>query len=249
MLKAIIIDDEPDNVKLLALQLKLYCPKQVQVIAECTLSKDGLVKIKELQPDIVFLDIEMPVMNGFELLEAVEQINFHVIFVTAYDQFAIKAFRFSALDYLLKPIDARELQAAVIKAEPKPKTDERQLQLLKHQLITTERSLPDKIALPYQNGVIFTEISKVIYCEADNNYTKFFLLDGKQYIVAKTLRIIQQMLEERNFLRVHRQYVVNLDQIAKYIKGEENNLIMSDGKRIPVARNQKEKLIEKFGWI
>jgi len=247
MLKAIIIDDEPDNVKLLALQLKLYCP-EVLVVAECTRSVDGLSKINELAPDIVFLDIEMPVMNGFELLEKVGQVNFQIIFVTAYDQFAVKAFKFSALDYLLKPIDTRELQAAVAKAVVNPKTDNRQLDLLKQQ-IGGDRALPDKIALPFQNGVVFTEISKVIYCEADNNYTKFFLTGGKQHLVAKTLRSIQEILEERNFLRVHRQYLIHLDHITKYVKGEGNYVVMSDGKSIPVARNQKDKLIARFGWL
>lgn len=248
MLKAILIDDEPDNVKLLALQLKLYCP-QVSVIAECTDSREGLTKIKELKPDMVFLDIEMPFMNGFELLEAVGQLNFQVVFVTAYDQFAIKAFKFSALDYLLKPIDARELQAAVAKAEQPAKTASQQVQMLKQQLNTGGHKLPDKIALPYQNGVIFTELAKVMYCEADNNYTRFILQDGKQYIIAKTLGSIQEILEDHNFVRVHRQYLVNLDHIVKYVKGEGNYLVMPDQKNIPVARKQKEKLVEKFGWL
>ena len=247
-MRTIIIDDELDNVKLLALQLKLYCPK-VQILAECTQSKEGLLKIKELAPDLVFLDIEMPIMNGFELLEAVGHLNFQLIFVTAYDQFAVKAFKYSALDYLLKPIDTRELQAAVSKAMLSSQTDERQLHLLKQQFDTNEHKLPDKIALPYQNGVIFTEINKVIYCEADNNYTRIFLQDGTQYLVSKTLKSIQDILEERNFLRVHRQYLVNLDQIARYVKGEKNYLIMSDGKNIAVARSQKEKLVERFGWL
>ncbi len=247
-MKAIIIDDEPDNVKLLALQLKLYCP-QVQIIAECTQSKDGLSKISELMPDIVFLDIEMPVMNGFELLEQLGEVNFQVIFVTAYDQFAVRAFKFSALDYLLKPIDARELQAAVGKAQSNPKTNNQQLHLLKQQLSRAEYPLPDKIALPFQNGVVFTELSKVLYCEADNNYTKFFLMDDKQHLVAKTLRSIQEILEERNFLRIHRQYLINLDHIAKYVKGEGNYVVMLDGKSIPVARNQKDKLVARFGWL
>lgn len=248
MLRAILIDDEPDNVKLLALQLKLYCP-QVEVVAQCTQSRDGLASIRELQPDLLFLDIEMPVMNGFELLEAAGKMNFHVIFVTAYDQFAVKAFRFSALDYLLKPIDARELQAAVERAVRWGVTDERQLNLLKQQLSSPHKNLPEKIALPFQNGVVFTEISKVVYCEADNNYTRFVLQDGKQHLVSKTLRNIQEILEERNFLRVHRQYLVNLDHIARYVKGEGNYIMMSNDKSIPVARNQKEKLVERFGWL
>ena len=133
MLKAIIIDDEPDCVRLLALQLKMYCP-QVQVAAECTESEEGLLKIKELQPDMVFLDIEMPVMNGFQLLEKTGPIHFSLVFVTAYDKFAVKAFRFSALDYLLKPIDGKDLKAAVEKAEQRRWPEKQQLSLLKQQL-------------------------------------------------------------------------------------------------------------------
>ena len=248
MLKAIIIDDEPDCVKLLALQLKMYC-KQVEVVSECTQSEDGLESIGQLQPDLVFLDIEMPRMNGFQMLESLDVIDFALVFVTAYDKFAVKAFRFSAIDYLLKPIDANDLIAAVKKAERNQKTDVRQLGLLKQHLQSAEKAFPDKIALPYQNGVIFTEIKSVLYCEADSNYTRFFLSDGQQYLVSKTLRDIQTVLEERNFLRVHRQYLVNLDQIKRFVKGEGNYLIMADDKNIPVARNQKERLVEKFGWL
>ena len=245
--KAIIIDDELDCVKLLALQLKMYCP-QVQVMAECTSSEAGLLKIKELQPDIVFLDIEMPVMNGFQLLEKIGHINFSLVFVTAYDQFAVKAFRFNALDYLLKPIDGKDLKLAVEKAiQQKP--DPQQLQFMKQQLNGGEKYHPDKIALPYQNGVTFTEIKNVLYCEADNNYTRFHVAGGQQYMVSKTLGDIQEVLEERNFLRVHRQYLVNLDQIKKYVRGEGNYLIMSNDDNIPVARNKKEKLVERFGWL
>lgn len=248
MLKAIIIDDEPDCVKLLALQLKMYCPN-VLVVAECTDTENALLKVKELNPDIVFLDIEMPVMNGFQLLEKLGHIHFSLVFVTAYDQFAVKAFRFSALDYLLKPIDGKDLKAAVAKAEQRHWPEKQQLSLLKQQLNNNEKNLPDKIALPYQNGVTFTEIKNIIYCESENNYTRFFTTDGNQHMVAKTLGDIQEVLEERNFLRVHRQYLVNLDHIKKYVRGEGNYLIMSNNQSIPVARNQKERLIEKFGWL
>jgi len=248
MLKAIIIDDEPDCVKLLALQLKMYCP-QVQVVAECTESETGFTKIKELLPDIVFMDIEMPVMNGFQLLEKIGAIKFSLVFVTAYDQFAVKAFRFSALDYLLKPIDGKDLKAAVEKAEQRLYPQAQQLSLLKEQMHGGIKNLPDKIALPYQNGVIFAEIKNVIYCESDNNYTRFYTEDGKKYVVAKTLGDIQEILEERNFLRIHRQYLINLSHIKKYVRGEGNYVIMSNDQSVPVARNQKERLIEKFGWM
>ncbi|QEC46047.1 response regulator transcription factor [Pseudobacter ginsenosidimutans] len=247
-MKAIIIDDEPDNVKLLALQLRRYCP-EVDIVATSTQSRDGLAKVQEYRPDIVFLDIEMPVMNGFELLEAVGNLNFHVIFVTAYNQFAVKAFRFSALDYLLKPIDTQELKDAVQKAGTQPLPHARQIELLKKQLHNGPKYLPEKIALPYQNGVSFTELANILYCEAKDNYTIFHVKDGKQHIAAKTLRTIQEILEERNFLRVHRQYLVNLDQIIKYVKGESAYLVMSDQKNIPVSRSQKDKLMERFGWL
>ncbi len=248
MLKAVIIDDEPDCVRLLALQLKMYCP-QVEVLAECTESETGYAKIKELQPDMVFMDIEMPVMNGFQLLEKLGTINFSLVFVTAYDKFAVKAFRFSALDYLLKPIDGKDLKAAVEKAEQRHWPQAQQLSLLKQQLHDGDKKLPDKIALPYQNGVTFAEIKNVIYCESDNNYTRIHTVDGNQYMVAKTLGDIQEVLEERNFLRIHRQYLINLDHIKKYVRGEGNYVIMSGNQSIPVARNQKERLIEKFGWL
>ena len=247
-MKAIILDDEPDCVKLLALQLKMSCP-QIDVIAECTDSIDGLKKIQDLVPDIVFMDIEMPRMNGFQVLEAIGDINFSLVFVTAYDKFAVKAFRYSAIDYLLKPIDTKELQECVRKIEKQKKIDQRQIDLLKTQYSYPRKTLPDKIALPFQNGVSFVQITDIIYCEADNNYTKFYLKNGQVTLISKILRDIQETLEERNFLRVHRQFLVNLDQISRYVKGEGNYLIMSNDTTVPVARNQKDKLIERFGWL
>lgn len=248
MQKAIIIDDEADSVKLLTLQLKMYCP-QVQVIAGCTDTADGLQQIKTLQPNIVFLDIEMPVMNGFQLLEKLGTINFSLVFVTAYDQFAVKAFRFSALDYLLKPIDGKDLQAAVQKAMQRHWPVQQQLTMLKDQVQGTQKSHPGKIALPYQNGVSFVEVENIVYCESENNYTRFYTTDGQQHLVSKNLGDIQDVLEDRNFVRVHRQYLVNLDHIKKYVRGEGNYLVLSNDANIPVARSQKEKLIERFGWL
>lgn len=247
-LQAIIIDDELDNVKLLSLQLRMYCP-QVDVVAECTKSEEGLREIKRLNPAVVFLDIEMPRMNGFELLEQVGEINFSLVFVTAYDQFAVKAFRYSAVDYLLKPIDTRELQEAIKKIEHQKKVESQQIEHLRQQYKVKHAVLPEKLALPYQNGVTFVAVKDIIYCEADDNYTRFFLNDGQMYLVTKTMREIQEVLEEREFLRVHRQYIINLNQIKKFVKGEGSYLVMQNEQTIPIARNQKEKLTQRFGWL
>jgi len=248
MLRAIIIDDEQDCVKLLSLQLKMYCP-QVEVIAECTKSEEGLRAIKELNPDAVFLDIEMPRMNGFELLEAAGDLKFALIFVTAYDRFAVKAFRYSAIDYLLKPTDTRELKESVAKIEQQRRTQQSQLTFAQEQLTNVHKALPEKIALPYQNGVTFVGINDILYCEADDNYVRFYLNNGEKLLATKTLRDVQEILEERHFLRVHRQFIVNLNQIKKFVKGEGNYLVMNNGQSIPIARNQREKLVQRFGWL
>lgn len=247
MIKAIIVDDEPDCVKLLSLQLKMSCP-QVTVVGECTSGEAAIKAIIQEEPSLVFLDIEMPRMNGFQLLEALGDISFSIIFVTAYDRFALKAFRFSALDYLLKPVDTKELQVAVQKAERFQRTDKRQLEILKQHLSQTPAT-PDKIALPYQNGVTFVDLNTILYCEADNNYSRFTLDKGEQHVVSKTLREVQEVMEGKHFLRVHRQYLVNLNHIKKFVRGEGNYLVMSDNKSIPVSRSHKDQLIERFGWL
>lgn len=248
MLRAIIIDDEPNAVGLLALRLSQHCP-QVEVVASCTSSIRGLQAIFDYQPDVVFLDIEMPQMNGFQILEAVADLSFALIFVTAYDKFALKAFRYSAVDYLLKPIDSQELMQAVSRVEKQRQTKREQVDHLKQQIQNPSRLLPDRIALPYQNGVAFVELKEVLYCESDDSYTKFFLADGQHYLVSKTLKEVQDLLEERNFLRIHRQYLVNLNQIKKFVKGEGSYLVMANGQSIPVSRAQKDRLVERFGWL
>lgn len=244
-MKVIIIDDEPDCVKLLALQLKMYCT-EVEVVAECTESQEGLRQIQLLSPDVVMLDIEMPIMNGFQLLDALDAINFSLIFVTAYDKFAVRAFRYAAIDYLLKPIDAKELIEAIKKVSRIQKITEQQLLQLKQQY---NKPIIDKIALPFQNGVSFFLLKDILYCESDNNYTHFYMVDGQKYLITKTLREVQELLEEQHFLRVHRQYIINLDQIKKFIRGEGCYVILSNNSNIPVSRSQKDKLMERFGWV
>jgi len=247
-MKAIIIDDEPNAVELLTLRLTQKCP-QIEVVAACTSSVKGVAAIRELRPDIVFLDIEMPQMNGFQVLEAVEDLSFSLIFVTAYDKFALKAFRYSAIDYLLKPIETNELVEAIKKVERHAQTSKEQVGLFKQQYANNAKSFPDKIALPYQNGVTFVVVSEIIHCESDDNYTKFYLQNGQCYLVTKPLKEIQELLEERAFLRVHKQYLINLNQIKKFVKGDGAHVIMANGQSIPVSRLHKEKLVAHFGWL
>lgn len=247
-MRAIIIDDEPDAVELLAIRLTQKCP-QVEVAATCTSSVKGVAAIIELRPDVVFLDIEMPQMNGFQVLEAVEGIPFALVFVTAYDKFALKAFRYSAIDYLLKPIDSNELIQAVSKIEKQKQTFKEQVTHLRSQYSNSTKPFPDKIALPYQNGVAFVSLTEILYCESDDNYTKFYLPDGQSYLVTKPLKEVQELLEERGFLRIHRQYLINLAHIKKFVKGEGSYVIMTNGQSIPVSRLHKERLVEHFGWL
>lgn len=245
ILRAVIIDDEPKAVELLSLRLSQHCP-EVEVLAGCTSGAQGIEVITRFRPDIVFLDIEMPNLNGFQVLEAVEGIDFALIFVTAYDQFAIRAFRYSALDYLLKPLDTKDLVQAVERAQRNRSVDPARLHHLKQQYL---QPLPERIALPYQNGVAFTPVKDILYCESDNNYTRFHLDNGIHHLVLKSLREIQELLEERDFIRIHRQYLVNINRIKKFVRGEGNYVVMDDGYNIPVARAQKDRLKEKVGWL
>ncbi|NIJ52363.1 LytR/AlgR family response regulator transcription factor [Dyadobacter arcticus] len=247
-MRTIIIDDEPDNVELLAFQLARNC-QQVEIVGRYTESTEGLEGIRSLKPTLVFLDIEMPVMNGFQLLKKTADLNFSVIFVTAYDQYAVQAFRFSALDYLLKPIDSDDLIAAVRRAENLTKINPHQLDMLRSYHPSTGVSLPDRVAMPHKGGLTFIELRQIIYCEADSNYTRFHLSNGEQYIISKTLGDVQEVLEVREFIRVHRQFMVNIHHIIRLIKGEGTYLQLTNGITVPVARQQKERLLERFGRL
>jgi len=209
-------------------------------------STKALNEIDLLYPDLVFLDIEMPVMNGFELLEKLMPINFNIIFVTAYNQFAIKAFRFSALDYLVKPFDINDLVEAVAKAEKQQQPSTTQLEKLQREI---KGAAISKIAIPGQNGVTFIEINDIVFAEASSNYTKLVLLNKQQHIISKTLKDVQDVLEQQHFLRIHRQYIINLNHVKQFFRGDNMYVVMDNGENIPVARSQKDKLVERYGWL
>ena len=245
MITATIVDDEPYSCETLATLLERYCP-DVKVLDICYSAASALKSINEQKPQLLFLDIEMPHMNGFELLEKLSDIDFELVFTTSYDQYAIKAFRFSALDYLLKPIDQDDLRKAVQKAVSSTNhVSPQQIKVLLEK-INHPSLVVNKIAIPTLEGLQMLLIESIIHCEADRNYT-IINLKGKQKIVAsKTLKEVEELLEDYPFIRVHHSYIVNLNEVEKYVKGEGGYLMMSNGTSIDVSRSRKEFLLKKL---
>jgi two-component system, LytTR family, response regulator len=250
MLHAILIDDERNALEVLEMQLQRFC-KDVTIMAKCDGGEKGIEAIRKYQPDLVFLDIEMPHINGFDVLRETAGYDYNVIFTTAYDQFAIKAFKFAALDYLLKPIDIVELQAAVEKARVRKAGQplEEKLRQLMGQWQTENRNQAQKIALPMGDALQLVSPQDIIRCESDSNYTHIFLQNGKKITVAKTLKEIEETLNGLGFFRVHQSHLVNMSHIAKLVKGDGGYVTMSDGNQIAISRNRKEAFLEQFRKI
>ncbi|MEO6684107.1 MAG: LytTR family DNA-binding domain-containing protein [Ginsengibacter sp.] len=245
MITATIVDDEPDCCEVLATLLERYC-KEVRILDICYSAADALRSIKEQPPQMLFLDIEMPLMNGFELLEELGEVHFELIFTTSYDQYAIKAIQFSALEYLLKPIDREDLQHSVQKAierrfHPIPDQLEMLIEKIKHPAVAMH-----KIAIPTLEGFQLVKANSILRCEAQSNYTFLFLKNKNKLIASRNLKEIEKMLEDFAFIRVHNSHLVNINEIDKYVKGEGGYLIMSDGATVNVSRSRKELLMKKF---
>lgn len=236
---AILIDDEPDCLVVLAHKLAAYCP-ELKVVATFGDSVLALKEVRRLQPDIVFLDIEMPKMNGFQLLDEIGTINFTLIFTTAYNHFAVKAFKYAALDYLLKPIDPDELKSAVQKASLKHFADLRQLDLLRKQLQGGVRPTAIRVAMPYQHGYTLMETDDILYCESDGSYTRFFLKNGEIHLITRILGEVTDTLQGGDFFRIHKSWLINIKHVKQFFRNEGAYVVMSDGKNIPVARSRRE---------
>ena len=243
-LKTVILDDEADAVSLLQLQLFKHCP-QIGSVSAYTNPVAALEEMKATKPDVLFLDIEMPMMNGFEVLQSLLPVNFAVIFVTAYNQYAIRAFKFNALDYLVKPIDTTDLVNAVERAQVRQAPAASQLSALQRQM---QGEPIKKIAIASHTGVSFIELNDIIYAEADSNYCTLILTDGKRFVISKTLKDLQELLEESHFLRIHRQYIINLNHV-QHLDRTKSILTMVNKAELIVARNQKDKLAEMYKWF
>lgn len=242
---AVIIDDEKHCRDVLQMLLERHCP-EVTIDALCGDPEEALKVIERLQPQLVFLDVEMPGMNGFELLESCTRRSFSVIFTTAYDQYAIKAIRHSALDFLLKPIDKDELVQSVQKALSQTANSATKVDALL-QFLHQHVQPNERLALPTEDGLRMIPVKDITYCESAGGYTKVFMVrQGLPTLICRSLKEVEEALKEKGFFRVHNSYLINLSYMHKYIKGDGGEIIMTDGKNIPVSRNRKQDFLTRI---
>ncbi len=248
MLRAIIIDDEENSLGALKQKIKKHC-SSVELVATCSGPAEGILKINSIKPDLVFLDIEMPGMNGFNLLNNVDYKNFETIFVTAYDHYAIKAIRTSAFDYLLKPVDIDELKDAVERVASKihiHASDDR-LEILLEQLAHPKKEIK-RIAISTNEGLRFIKTEDIIYLEASVNYTYIHLANKEKHIISRTIKVFEEMLPADTFIRIHNSYIINKEHLEKYIRGEGGHVVLSSGVVLDVAKRKKADFLQAIGY-
>lgn len=245
MIRAVLIDDEKNALEVLQMQLERYCDS-VQIVASCAGGEAGVQAIKTWQPDVVFLDIEMPHVNGFQVLEQTAMCSYQVIFTTAYDQFAIRAFKYAAVDYLLKPIDIEDLQQAVAKvAKTHPVTSlEETVKRLVYQYQVNAQ--PKRIAFPVGNMLEFFDADEIVRAESESNYTHIFFNNHKKIMLSKTLKEVEETLGGHPFFRIHQSHLINTNHIDKAVRGEGAYVVMRDGTTLTISRQKKELFFEQF---
>jgi two-component system LytT family response regulator len=246
MIHSIIIDDEQHCVRALLNDLQQHCPS-IEVAETCASAKEGIMAIKKLNPDLVFLDVEMPWMNGFEMIEVLGEVNFSIIFTTAHDEFAAKAFRISAVDYLLKPIDANDLKAAVLKVERKMEEGSSFSHITNLLRNIRQPSAQQKIALPQREGHEFVEVSSIIYCTAEGAYTKVFIADKKTMLISRTLGDVEELLPLEIFQRIHHSTLVNTTYITHFLRTDGGYVVLKNGEKLSVSKAKKEMLMARLG--
>src|SRR6478672_1809601 len=246
-MKAIIVDDEPDGIRTLKKLLELNCP-EVEIVSTCTDAFVAKQKLAQLHPDVVFLDIQMPGKSGLDILAELSERNFEVIFVTAYHEYVLQALQFSAVDYLMKPVDEDRLVEAVqrVKKRLSQKKSSGQTDILLHNINKVGFPLEMRLCLPTQKGFTILKLEEIAYCEAQRSYTIFRLINNKSIIVSKPLFDYDQLLSDTVFLRVHKSYLINLLHVKEYTRGEGGTVIMSNGMEIEVSRRRKEQFLIKM---
>jgi two-component system LytT family response regulator len=245
-MNAYLIDDEADSLEVLTLLLKKYCP-EIDILGKNNDPLIALADVKKLKPDVVFLDIQMPVLNGLELAEQIQYETSEIIFTTAFDQYAISAIRFSALDYLLKPVDPVELKQAIQRAHSRRQhTGENaalQEMLLNIKLLKGPKP---KIAIASREELEFVPIEEILRCEAEANYTHIFLLSGRKMLASKTLKEFEILLEEFHFIRIHQSHLINKAFVRKLLKNDGGYVVMENGDQLPISRTRKDDVMEKL---
>lgn len=247
MYKCIIVDDEKPSVETLRHIIQNYCSDDLTIIGTAGSVDEAYLLIMEKNPDVVFLDIEMPHGSGFDLLEKFTDSSFEVIFTTGFDEYAVTAIKFSALDYLLKPINIEELREAIKKAKKRieSKNSQQNLQFL-IQNLKNPRDKTNKIPLPILNGFEFVTINSIIYCESDEDYTYVYLVDSPRMAVTKSIKEFEDLLVAYDFFRIHHSYLINRSFIKKYIKGEGGTVLTDQGVELPVSRRRKTEFL---AWL
>lgn len=245
MLKSIIVDDELKSRETLKKMITTYC-EGIEVVASCQSVDEAIQSINSLKPDLVFLDVQMQGETGFDLLSKLDSIKFEVIFTTAHSEYALRALRSSAIDYLLKPIDIGDLQKAVVKVENKQEYHftKRLEQLLQNLKATNPENY--KLAIPISDGLIFIKANEILYCKASGNYTEIFMNDGKKHLVTRQLKEYEDILESMDFFRIHHSFLINLNCIKSYVRGDGGYVIMSDNTTIDVSRRKKEAFMDRI---
>lgn len=245
MIKAVIIDDEQHSIDTLKWKLENYCPG-VEVVAAFDNPAEGVIYLKHHPPELLFLDIEMPMLNGFDVLEELgPDLSFDIIFITAYDNFGIQAVKFSALDYLLKPVQNKELKDAIDKhlKKSRQKILPGQIEVLLNNVQAEKRGTLGRIALASKESIEFVDAAEIIYCEANSNYTNVYMSDGKKKVISRTLKDFEELLSLHPFFRPHISYLINLGRVKEFIRGDGGYLVMENKARIPVSKSKKDELL------
>lgn len=246
MLNTVLVEDNSDALEKLQFLLEKYCADKARLLARAASGQEGIAIIEAQRPELVFLDIELGDMTAFEMLERIENVDFQVIFTTAHDHYAIKAIRYSAVDYLQKPIGREELLAAIGRAENSPRRilQEQVSQLA--QYTKPKASLPEKIALTTAEGLVFKKINDIVRCESDRMYTVVVMADGEKMMVSKPMGQLEEILEGGDFFRVHNSHLINMNHIRRFVRADGGYVVMDDGATVSVARNRKEDFLELF---
>ena len=246
MIRAVCVDDEPHCLERLTRLLAEYCATTVQLVGVAQSVEDGIRAINESRPDLVLLDVQIHDKTGFDLLKQLNRVTFDVIFTTAFEKYAVQAFKFSAVDYLLKPIVSDDLREAIDKLQEKRSQSDAtaKLEALFHNLTNHQDALK-RICVPVTNGFIFLQVSDIIRCQSDVNYTIIFLKDKPKMVVAKTLKEFEELLTESNFFRIHHSHLINLAYIKSYNKGKGGSVFMLDNSEIEVSTRRKDDFLRK----